>query len=962
MIRRCLLLVIALLASACTDVYQTSESTDPTPEESGSTTAVADPDPIVTADGIEVPAPNPDPTPIEPSDDVRIGTLDNGLTYYVRSNQAPGSSLSLRLAVNAGSLQQEEPESGGAHFLEHMLFNGTENFPGNELARALERIGVQFGADLNAYTSFDETVYQLDLTSITDETIGIGFDVLADWAWAATIEQDATVAERGVVREEIRLRDEGADAVVSEAFNSAYLDGTVYEGREPGGRADLILETDAEQLRAFYERWYRPDLMAVIAVGDLPVDRLEEEILQRFDAFVVRSDGTERPEVTVAPIDEPITEIVADPELARTFGSIDFSLTTWDRTTIGGERLTLMQDLFSLMISNRLQDAADRGDVELDQPFATRFDQTRSQSFLGFNFEAPDLAVGTEYILTELRRLELSGFTDAEFDRARSEVSTGLDQLLSTARTTQDRSYADAYVANFLGTAEASSVEDTHERLSGALDQMTASDVTDLYRWEMSRAAPIVIMVGADEAELPTVAQLDEAVEAAANAVDDGEERSEELVIEALMEAPEPVDPVQENTIPELAGREWVFGNGITVRFVPSEIAANQVNLFAIAEGGWSLLEPDDGALAPYAVQAVAESGLGDFDRVSLRRFLAGSTTGLAPFIEETSEGFVGGAGVEDMEILFQRLHLAITDPAIDELALSETIDDADDRRRFADTDAGFATLNALADVRFESDPRFVLTPPDLDDLTARRALDIYRQRLGTVDDLIVVVVGDTDEADVAALAARYLGTLPTGSVGEPDTWLDVRPDGLSGLVRRDVVAGSGDATGTVALLYPSEIEIDAETRIGLLVLEQIFGARLLDVVREELGASYGGQAVIDARVAPTEGVDVLLFANIDPDRGEEILDVIDAQAVDLAFNGPTAEEFARARSVLQGDFDLVGNGDFIEMLLTRPGEQVLTFQRRSRLLAALEPADVTALAALVLPRQTRAEIVTVPG
>ena len=945
-----------LVATACTDSSSPDAGHD-VEETADSTETTGDDDEARPYDLVE---PDPDPTPIEPSDEVRIGTLDNGLTYYVRRNSAPGGSLSLRLVVNAGSLQQTEPESGAAHFLEHMLFNGTERFPGNELSRALERLGVQFGPDLNAYTSLDETVYQLDIVSATDDKVETGFDVLLDWAGAATIDQAATEAERGVVREEIRLRDEGPEGAVSTAFNEAYLGGTVYEGREPGGRADLLLETNADELRTFYDRWYRPENIAIVAVGDLPADRLEEEIVDRFSSFEGRGDDApERVEVSVDPIDTPIVDVVTHPELSRRFGSIDYSLTSWDESTIGGERLTLHQELMALMIGNRLRDAVDRGDVVLDEPFVTRFDQNRAQAFLGFNFDAPDLAEGIEYVLTEMRRIEFAGFSDAEYGRAADQIGTALDQALASVDSTQDRTYADTYAGHFLRGDQISSLADTHERLTALLDNDSASDVTDLFRWEMSRAAPIVIAVGPDPSNLPTPEQLDGAIDAADAAVVDDEAREDDVAIETLMDRPDPVEPIETNTIDELGAQEWVFENGVTVRFFDSNIDANTVNLVATSQGGWSVLPPDDSALAPYAVAAVGDSGLGDHDRLTVRRFLDGSTASLGPYVDETTEGFFGSAGTDDLEVLFQQLHLSVVGPRISDVSLSETVLAAEDQGRRVVGDAGTAAINEVADARFDGDERFLLVPPPLDGLTAERALDIYTQRLGEVDDLIVAIAGDARPARVKDLAEAYLGTLPAG---EADTWVDVRPEPVDQVERRDVVAGSGSATATVVMLYPSSFDVDARTRVELRVFEQIFDGRLLDVVREELGASYGGRALTEAVVAPREGVEVLLFANVDPARGDEILEVVRAQAADLAANGPTAEELDRARSVIQADFDLVNNPQLIEMMLTPPDEEILTYDRRATLLAEVTQARIRALAATVLPADARVEAIAVPG
>jgi zinc protease len=947
-----LALVLAVVAAACTGSPTRSDQADTT------ASTVAE-DPVIGADGGEIPAPVVDPTPIEPSSEVRIGTLDNGLTYYARSNQAPGAGMSLRLVVNAGSLQQEEPESGEAHFLEHMMFNGTERYPGNELNRVLQSFGSVIGPDLNAYTSYDETVYSLELTDINPDLLDTGFSVLVDWASAATIDEADTIEERGVVREEVRLRDEGSAGVISTLFDEVYFDGTAYDRREPGGDGAMVLEIDADQLRRFYDRWYRPDLMAVVAVGDLPVDRIEELVRSHFSDLESRgSEAPERVEPTVEPIDEPVTRVLTHPEVAAPFGSIDYSITTWDQGTVGGERLTLIQDLYTLMIQNRLLDAVDRAEVELDEPVATRFQENRHQSFLGFNFDAPDLAQGTEYVLSEMRRVELTGFTEEEYQRAADQARTGLDQYLAMAPSTNDYAHADAYVVHFLESAQISSADDTHARLTAIIDDLTAEEISQVFRWEMAQAAPLVVVIGSDPTLVPTEAELQAAVDAAATVTGD-QGPSDVPTIEKLMDRPDPVAPLATSEIRELNATERTYDNGVTLRFVYSDIAANEVELRAVGQGGWSALTPEDALIAPAAVDAVSRSGVGDHDRLTYRRFLADASTSLSPYIDETSEGFVGRSASEDLEILFQQLHLSMTAPRVEATALRQTLDDIAEDRRLVETDTWTASQAALADVLYDGDPRFAVAPSDLSDLTEAEAVDVYQQRLGGVDDLVVAIVGDFERETIEELADAYLGTLPARS---PDTWTDARPALITDAARRDLVVGSGEATGAVSVLYPSELRVDATTQIELMVLEQILDARLFDELRERLGATYGGFVTATPRWAPTEGVELLLFANVDPTRVEEVLTVMVTETKDLAANGPTPEELERARSVLQADFLLIGNPQLIDMLLTEQSNQPLTYKRRNDLLPEVSTTDVQSLAARVMPADVRIEVIALPA
>ena len=961
-LHRYLVIVVAIsaLLAACSGSDESSTQGDTQNnghgEEGGQT--------ITSADGeFELVAPDPDPTPIDVDDAVRVGQLDNGLTYYVRSNDSPGQRLSLRLAVNAGALQQDEPQSGIAHFLEHMMFNGTEKYPKNELISALEAIGVEFGADLNAYTSNDETVYSLDMAGVDSNTVQTGFTILSEWVSAATIAQSDVEAERGVIREEARLGEDTPEAAVHDLVVMAYQDGTVYEGLDPAGSVGPILATDSASLRHFYNSWYRPDLMAIVAVGDLPADELEQEIIDRFSDLEDRGETPPRIEPEVALRPEPFVEVFSDPELSSGYLSLDYPITNWDESTVGGERFALLTDVMALMIKGRFDDAVDRGVAELDEPFVGRFQQNRSQSFLGFNIDAPDYGVATEYVLTELRRIQLGGFGDAEYERAVEAFVTAINQEADQAPSTSDLIYADSYVNHFLGWSAASSAEDARDRLLGVLADANADEVTNLLRWELSRTQPIVVVVSPDEARLPTVAELEEIILTTSSAIPDSVSDDDSVAIEALMDRPEAVDPVSSNTIGSLDADEWVFENGVTVRFAPSGIVPDSVEMMATSNGGWSaLVGPDaviDAGLAPVAVAAVSRSGVGPHDRLSLRRFMNNSTVAFQPFITETEEVFAGSSESAELEVLFQRLHLAVTSPKIDAPSLSEAVITAENQRRSAETNAASAAQVALLRLTTGDDSRYLGTYPGLDTLDAEKALSIYQERFSSVDDLIVAVTGDISRDDVEDLAKRYLGTLPAG---EPDSWVDVRPPTLVDVARKDLVVGSGEASGVVAMTFPSDFEIDQRTEVELDMLESILDDRFLGELRESLGASYSPFVIGLTRNEPRRGVDLTIFNQVDPNRVDEVYDVMAGETADLAANGPTSAEVDRARSVLQGNYDLVSNADLLESLLFESDQEIFPYPLRAQLLSEITTDDISRLAAQILSPTARAEVVVVPG
>lgn len=911
--------------------------------------------------------PEPDETAIAPNPAVRTGTLDNGMTYYVQSNSAPAGGLSLRLAVNAGSMQQEVADSGSAHFLEHMLFNGTENYPGNELTAALERLGVQFGADSNAYTSFDETVYQLDVPDADDAKTGTALKVMAEWASAAVITEEDTIAERSVVREEARLFLDGPGAKLTDATLHAYTNGTDYENRSPIGVEEKILATNADQLREYYDRWYRPDLMAIVAVGDAPVEELEAKIKQRFSSLTARGDNQERLEPTPNQTPEPVVDAIVDPSLPLSVGSVSFPVTNWGDETVGGERLSTIQMLNTAIITNRLLDAVDRGNVDI-RPEAYVFPINRTQTFMDVSYQSSEIEDATIYVLNEISAAMASGFSDQETEQAIAELRVQLDQALAESNTTENPILSDDYVDHFLSGSEMSSMTATHERLTALLDELSAEDLTAIFRWDVGTSSPSVLVAGPDAAELPTKKNLEAALEAAVDG--SGESTSDDVAsdasIEELMTPPDAIEPISTTPIEGFDGTRWVFENGVTVNFVPSDTAAGQAELLAESEGGFGGMSREDGLLLPSAVSAVMESGAGDIDRSTYRRYLDRTTTQLHAGVSDTHQVFFGSTGSSDVETLLQRMHLAITTPRVDGVALRETIEYGETARSAVTLDAGFAASNGLASLLHGDDERFGYVPAEtVNDLSIEKAVELFTSRFGKAGGLTVTIAGDLATEQVAELAARYLGTLPSG---ENDPMVDIRPEPLSKIVRRNLeVDGSEQAGGASALAYQSAVTVDDEVEVKLRVLDGILNDRLFATAREELGATYGGYVYSQAERTPNETITVSFEATGDPARGEEILTVMVEAAESLAADGPTADEFERAKAVVAADFSAeLSNEELIGMVAAngedRQRTKPLTPELRSDLLNEVDGDAIQELAAQIFSTTARAEVIVTPG
>lgn len=908
-------MALALMAGACTNSSGSGDALDETTSTTQSGTSRTEPEParprVELSSSLAFRAPDPDPTPLPMDPDVRTGTLENGLTYYVRSNQAPGDRLELRLVVNAGSAQQDQPDSGLAHFVEHMLFNGTEKYPDNTLDGALQRLGLQFGADLNAYTSSDETVFILSSTT-EPASVTEAFDVLYQWATAATLSDQAVAEERGVVREERRVRAESGIAQSSVLFDAIYDAGSEYEGYGTIGTTSGILGTTAEDTRRFYDRWYRPDLMAVVAVGDLTLDELEAEVTARFGAVTDRGDGQARTQPATVAIDERVVDLYLHPEMTAPRISLDYWVPTWDSDTVGGERLQLMDALMARVISSRLEEGIELGNVRALEPSVGMFAHNRGSQFLGFNFGGEDLEAATEDVLATMSALETFGVTEEELARATDAFQTWFTQYAVQTDTRQDYEFAGEYVEHYLTGASASSVSDWVARMSATLQDLTAEELTNHYRYVMSVSAPLLVGMGPDAESMPSIEELTEAIQAGLGASATALVEIEE--IDELMVVPTIEDQGTSLTTEELGAKVWHFDNGTTGVFLQTGVSEGTISMSAQSGGGWSLLEDQDRPFSSLVTDAIASSGLNGFDKVQIDRYLSDQFVWVEPYIAASHEGFQGGAASGDEETMFQLLHLLVTQPQVDDVAFRSAVESGRIAAEQVEV-SPYLQSHIVMQTERVGDETKIARPPtteEISNLTAEQVLDIYQQRLGQVDGLVVVVVGDISVSSARTMMQTYVGTLPVGQV-DPDHGAYAAPP--VGVVELDVTAGSDRAGAGVDILFSSEQAIDDTVQLHTEVIQIIVQNRLTATIREELGATYS-PAVSISSSAFTGSIEALIRVDGDPDRLEEIESAILSAVQDLAINGPTQDEFERAILVLESDYQLVSNEQYLSMLM----------------------------------------------
>jgi zinc protease len=900
--------------------------------------------------------------PVDP--DVTIGVLANGLTYYVRHNSRPGGRAQLRLVVDAGSVLEDADQSGGAHFLEHMLFNGTTRFPENELTRVLESFGAQFGPDVNAYTTFDETVYELGIATDDPAVVELAFDVLAEWALRATISQPDVEKERGVVLEEWRLRDAGLDGRIAQVYEDVFLAGTGYEGRAPIGDPAVLRATNSETLRRFYEDWYRPDLMAVVAVGDFEEAEVIELIEQKFSVIEPVLAPRPRVDAAVPSTFEPRVAVLADSDQPTASVEIYYPNPPGGGATVGERRREWARWLATEMIATRLNDDITRGDAPFFSVASLGFNFTRGLQLPGLvaDVASVDISATLEALVTEVVRARRHGYGDGEFARAIETWQAAVEQYYSGRDSIQDIEYASRYVSHYLAGEVIPSPGVEFDLDLGILTTLTPTEVHRALLDIVGSGEPTVVVIGPDDGTVPTAGDLTTAVNAALLA--EPAPRTENAAIgDTLLAAPDPVDPVAVNALP-LGVTELVYANGVRVQYVATDISINEIVMGADSSGGLSRVADADVAEAFLAADIVGRSGAGGFDSVALATFLADKFVYLQPYIEVTREGIFGGAATEDLETLLQLTHLTVVAPRADAAAARIVIGEF---RPFAESPGqfpGLATTLEIIELRWGGEPRYrVLVPrEDLDEYDLDAAAAVFADRFGDVGDFTFSFAGDFSEEMLRELADVYLGTLP--GTDRDDGWVDYQQAAPSSIIDRTIAVGDSEQ-GFVTFVFTGDLERDARADVHIELLNLIADVKLRNRIREALSATYSPVISIGATDEPDSLIETYLQVSGDPERLDEIVAESLATLASLAADGPAEAELATAKEQLSLEYELVSNEWWVDQMLfyaARPGESLENILDADRYISQATIDDIRRLAAVAFPQDHYVLVRQVPG
>jgi zinc protease len=855
-----------------------------------------------------------DVVPVDPQ--ITVGRLPNGFRYYVRVNRLPQGRAELRLAVNAGSVLEDEDQRGLAHFVEHMAFNGTVHFPRLDVVNFMQSLGMRFGAHVNANTSFDETIYQLQIPTQNPAVIDRALLALEDWAHNVTFDPMEIEKERGVILEEWRLGLGAGERISNKQF-PMLLKGSRYADRLPIGTPDIIRNANPARLRQFYADWYRPDLMAVVVVGDFDKAAMEERIKAHFGSIPTSLSPKPRPEFTVPDQPGTVYATITDPEVTGTRIDISARMAARRFATIGEYRRSIVERLFSALMSARLDEIANSPNAPFLRAETDRGLFVRAAEVTSLVAAVPPGGVerGLSSLFTELSRAARYGFTATELNREKLNTQ----RYLQTAVTEKDKSpsgpLADEFVRNFIHNEPIPGIVYEFGLSQRFTPEITLAEVNALAKeWVPDRNRLVVITAPEkDRASLPTDARIAAVIKTAETAATTA--YVDTVSTQPLLaRVPAAGAVAKASTTDALGITEWQLSNGARVVLKPTTLKQDEILFRAISPGGTSLASDADFIPAATAADVVEQGGVGAFRNIDLEKILAGTTAVVRADIGATEEGLAGGSSSQDLETMFQLIYLRFTAPRADPVAFGVLKDQLKvavaNQRSMPETVFDEAVSAALTQNHPRAEP---LTPARVDQMNLDKSLAFYKDRFADASDFVFVFVGSFDVAKMKPLVERYIGSLP--SLHRNETVKDVGMHPPADIVDRQVTAGI-EPRSQVSIVFSGPFQDDEQHRVIANAMADTLGGNLQRTLREDLGGTYGVSVEPSYQKRPTQEYRFTINFSCDPARTDALVTAAFRVIDQFKAFGPSPSQAADARSGLARDFET--NSERNDYLLNR--------------------------------------------
>lgn len=836
--------------------------------------------------------------PVPVDKEVRIGKLDNGLTYYIRHNEYPKNQVDFYIAQKVGSILEEDDQRGLAHFLEHMCFNGTKNFPGNSMVKWLESVGVKFGYNLNAYTSIDETVYRI--SSVPTERIGVQDSclmILSDWADGLLLEGKEIDEERSVIHEEWRSQLPPNMRIMEKLLPEIYPDSR-YGHRLPIGTMEVVDNFPHQALRDYYETWYRPDLQGIVVVGDIDVDRIEGKIKEMFSKIEKPVNPAERVYFPVADNEKPIVAFGSDKEQDKYVSQIMFkydALPDSLKGTMADVTTAYLLDMAQMMLQIRLNEQGQKADAPFAAASAFYGEFIMAKTKQAFQFamlpKGNSFDEGLKAVYREALRAKRGGFTTTEYARCRTEYLSQLEKAYNNRNQQENKTLAESYVRNFIDKKLIPGIETEYQMMSMIVNQIPVEAVNQVFSQIVSDKNLVVLgMMPAREGEVcpkdEDILALLSQVEAENIAPYVDNVKDEPLV----SELPAAGKVVKENVLSDFGAKEWILSNGAKVILKKTDFKADEINMMAVAKGGTSVYGNDKAADLMFMPAVLEQHGLGSFTNSELTKLMAGKQVSLKVSLDDYVRRLSGNTTPKDLKTYMEMIYMTFTGLTVtpDEFTAMQNLYKGLIQNQAQNPN--FVFQKKVQEYLYSSPNKQVFGVSDIEKANREDILSIIREQLANAAEFTFVFSGNFDEAELKALVEQYIATLPSVKGKKQELKHSPAVEIKSGNEEKEFSLKMEVPQGSAAVIISGKMPYSFKNRLMASMSAQIISARLLSEVREKEGAVYSiyTQGSQD-RLSEVSVVYQTIF-QVKPEKKDRALEIIRSEFEKLAKETPVEE------------------------------------------------------------------------
>lgn len=864
--------------------------------------------------------------PINNDPNVKVGKLENGLTYYIRENKKPENRAEFWLLVNAGAMQENEDQLGLAHFVEHMGFNGIKGWPGNTLTDELAKIGVSFGGGINAYTSFDETVYTITMPTDNPKNIEMGMNILKSWANDFLLDNKEIEEERGIIIEEYRM-GLGAQDRMRKIWFPVLFNGSRYAERMPIGKLEILENFKPQTLKDFYTEWYRPDLQAVVVVGDVNATEIETMIKEKFGKIKIKKNPKEKIIYPIESATKPRAVVCTDKEAGASSVMMVRLFPHFVMKTVGDYKTKMTHELYNVMYAGRFEELLQNPNT----PFLGAW--VGYGDFIG-NTDAYSAQItpkenqidaALKVVIQEDYRVLQHGFLETELLRAKDALLYSYELAANEVDKTESGVFADAYLSHFLRKDPIPGAKRVYNYAKKYLEEITLEEVNTLAKgWITPNNISVIVTAPEKEGVIvPTETEIltivnDPALKKVAPYIDTY--REQEIVEKESLQSGR---IISENTIAEIDVTEVTLSNGITVWLKKTDFKNDEIKFKALSRGGMSLYGETDLASGVFAADFIDRAGISDIDFSSLMKKMKGKQVGVIPAISIFTEEFSGFSTPKDLEFFFQYLHGFFAspryDPAVYELVTKET---KEQLKMIGAMPLYRAIKNiikiATQDDYYSSNQMVALNYTDdfINTADYDRAFEIYKERFANPADFIYVFVGNFDEKIMREYLALYLGSLPTSP--ERDV---INPNVTKGFptatINEDIFAGTEEQS-FVGIVFAKEFTWNEDNKVILRALKDALDIELIAEIREKMSGVYSPILIMDWNQVPKSEFSIFVLFGCAPDNTDNLSNAVFKILKDMQQNGPSEETMGKVKQqMIKQRETSVKTNDFWQSVLT---------------------------------------------